>query len=174
MLFSPDQSTYNSCMRGRVLGIGALVVIALIISHFTDAGRNDAGEVTKSGDVSAAEVQVGDCFDDLPQVGAEGSTFSSVHAVPCVEGHHWQAFHEEAASLDSFSDDAIESAANSICDAATQTLINNMSSIKYDAFRNAQLTYFAPTYKSWTIHGDRSIQCLIGSDSESYYTSVFE
>ena len=161
-------------MRGRVLGIGALVVIALIISHFTDAGRDDTGVVNKSGDVSASEVRVGDCFDDLPQANVEGSTFSSVHAVPCLEGHHWQAFHEEAAALETFSDTDIQSAADTICNNATQNLIDNMSSIKFDAFQNAKLTYFAPTYKSWTLHGDRVVQCLIGSDSETYFTSVFD
>lgn len=161
-------------MRARGLGIGVLIVIALIISHFTDAGRNDAGEVTKSGDVSAADVQVGDCFDDLPQLSTEGNTFSSVHAVPCSESHHWQAFHQGSASGDSYSKENIDSAADSICNAATENLISNMSSIKFDAFQSAQLTYFAPTYKSWTVHGDRSVQCLIGSETESYFTSVFE
>ena len=124
--------------------------------------------------MSATEVQVGDCFDDLPQLSTEDSTFTSVHAVPCSESHHWQAFHQENAVGDSYSEANIASTADDICNAATQTLINNMSSIKFDAFQNAQLTYFTPTYKSWTVHGDRSFQCLIGNDTESYFTSVFE
>ena len=161
-------------MRSRVIGFGVLIVIALIVGHFTDAGRNDSGVVTKSGDVSASEVHVGDCFDNLPKAGVEGSTFSSVHAVPCSEGHHWQAFHDESTSLETFTTTGIQSVADEICNNATQTLINNMSSIKFDAFQNAKLTYFAPTYKSWTLHSDRAIQCLIGSDSETYFTSVFE
>ncbi|CAB4756182.1 unannotated protein [freshwater metagenome] len=161
-------------MRGRALGIGVIVVIALLISHFTSAGRDDSGEITKSGDVSASEVQVGDCFDDLPQLSTEGSTFSSVHAVPCNEGHHWQAFHQEGSSLESYSETDIKSEAGAICNSVAQTLINNMSPIKYDAFQNVQLTYFAPTYKSWSTHGDRLVQCLIGSDTESYFTSVLE
>lgn len=161
-------------MRARILGFGVLIVIALIISHFTDAGRDDTGVLTKSGDLSASEVQVGDCFDDLPQSSSEGSTFSSVHAVPCSEGHHWQAFHEETTSLESFSDSAIQSAADTICSNATRNLVDSMSSIKFDAFQTAGLTYFTPTYKSWTLHGDRIVQCLIGSDTETYFTSVFD
>lgn len=161
-------------MRARVLGFGLLIVIALIIGHFTDAGRNDAGEITKSGDVTATEVQVGDCFDELPQTSTEGTTFTSVHAVPCSEGHHWQVFYQESLFAESFSVSYIESKADSICNAAAQTLVNNMSSIKFDAFQNAQLTYFAPTEKSWTLHGDRSIQCLFGNDTESYFTSAFK
>ena len=158
----------------KFIGWGFIALVALTISHFTSADRNDSGEITKSGDVSASEVQIGDCFDDLPQSSEEGTTFSSVHAVPCSEAHHWQAFHEESASLDTYSDAGIEAAAGVICNNASQTLVNNMSSIKYDAFQNAKLTYFAPTYKSWTVHGDRSVQCLIGSDYETYFTSVFE
>lgn len=161
-------------MRARVIGIGVFIVIALLISHFTDAGRNDAGEVTKSGDVSAADVQVGDCFDEIPALSPEGSTFQSVHAVPCSEGHHWQAFHEENTSLESYSETDVLSSAGQICDSATETLINSMSSIKFDAFQNAQVTYFTPTYSSWSDKGDRLVQCLIGSDDESYFTSVFE
>ena len=161
-------------MRARVIGFGVIAIIALIISNFTDANRHDSGEVTKSGDVSAAEVQVGDCFDDLSDISTEGSTFSSVHAGPCNEGHHWQAFHQDDTSLESFSVSDIESAASSICGSAAQSLINAMSSIKYDAFQNAELAHFAPTLDSWNNNSDRLIQCLIGSDSELYFTSVFE
>lgn len=161
-------------MRARVIGFGILAIIALIISNITNADRNDSGEVTKSGDVSATEVQVGDCFDDLSDLSTEGTTFSSVHAVPCNEGHHWQAFHQDDTSLESFSISDIESAASSICGSAVQSLINGMSSIKYDAFQNAELAHFVPTFKSWSENNDRLIQCLIGSDSEIYFTSVFE
>lgn len=161
-------------MRARVIGFGILAIIALIISNITDANRNDSGEVTKSGDVSATDVQVGDCFDDLSDLSTEGSTFSSVHAVPCNEGHHWQAFHQDGTSLESYSESDIESAASSICGTAAQSLLTGMSSIKYDAFQNAELAHFAPTYDSWNNNDDRLIQCLIGSDSEVYFTSVFE
>jgi hypothetical protein len=161
-------------MRARVIGFGIIAIIALIISNVTDADRNNSGEVTKSGDVSATEVQVGDCFDELSDISTEGSTFSSVHAVPCNEGHHWQAFYQDGTSLESFSVSDVESAASSICGSAAESLINGMSSIKYDAFQNAQLAHFAPTFKSWNNNNDRLIQCLIGSASEIYFTSVFE
>ena len=162
---------YRWVMRVRVLGVGAIIATALIISNFTDAGRNDAGEVTKSGDVTAREIQVGDCFDDLSEFSAEG-TFSSLHAVPCNEGHHWQVFYQKASSLNSYSETLIDYEIETMCNTAAQTLVSNMSSIKYDAFQNVSLTYFYPSYKSWT-RGDRSLQCLIGNDTELYFTSVF-
>lgn len=161
-------------MRGRLVGLGILIVIALVISYFSEANRDDAGVVTKSGDVSAAEVQVGDCFDDLSQFSEASSTFTSVHAVPCNEAHSWQAFHESESTLESYSEGDIKADAEAICDSATQSLIYNMSSIKYDAFKNSQIQYFFPTYKSWTLKGDRKVQCLLGSDDETYFTSVFD
>ena len=83
-------------------------------------------------------------------------------------------FQQEQQELESFSESDIESAASSICGSAAQSLLTGMSSIKYDAFQNAELAHFAPTHDSWNNNDDRLIQCLIGSDSEVYFTSVFE
>jgi hypothetical protein len=49
-----------------------------------------------------------------------------------------------------------------------------MSPIKYDAFRNAEIGYFYPTSDSWTSSDDRLIECLVGSDVETYFTSVLD
>lgn len=161
-------------MRGRIIGFGLLVLVGLIVSNFTSADRNAEGEITKSGDVSVVEVQLGDCFDDLTIAEDGSSTVSSLHAVPCSEGHQWQNFYQEELTLDSYSEDEVSQSADSICSSAAERLASNMSAIKIDAFRNANVTISQPTFKSWTVSSDRTVGCLIGSDLDTYYTSVFD
>ena len=161
-------------MRTRLIGFLVLVVLGLILDQCSSAKRDDAGQITKSGDVSAFEIQVGDCFKELPMAQTTESTFSSVSAVPCNESHHWQSFYKDQLNIESFSEEAVQQSSDDICNAAAQNLINNMSAIKFDAFQNAKITFSYPTYKSWTLRGDRSVDCLIGSTEESYFTSALD
>jgi len=160
-------------MRTRVIGFIILGLLGLILSECSSADRDDAGVITESGDVSAFDIQVGDCFVDLPGNGEDGNTFSSIEAIPCNEGHKWQMFSSQTLTLPEYSEEGARSQADDMCNQAVQNLINGMSSIKLDAFQNAQLTYTLPTSKSWTVKGDRTIDCFIGSDTETYFTSVF-
>lgn len=161
-------------MRSRIIGFFILVALGLVIEQCSSAKRDDAGVITKSGDVSAFEIQVGDCFKELPNLNETAQSLSTVSAVPCNEAHHWQAFNKSYSSLADYSEEGVSQEANTVCNSAAQNLVNNMSAIKYDAFSNAQVTLFYPTYKSWTLRGDRAIDCLIGNDTETYFTSVFE
>ena len=158
----------------RVIGFGVLVIVGLVISHFTSADRNDAGEITKSGDVSVTEVQLGDCFDDLTDSSGEAVTLSSLHAVPCSEGHHWQVFHQEDISLADYDEETVSQTAEYICNQAADILFANMSAIKFDAYQYANLTLTYPTYKSWTVSSDHAVGCLVGDHSDTFYSSVFE
>lgn len=161
-------------MRERIIGFGILVVIGLTISQCTSADRNDAGQITKSGDVSVTDVQLGDCFDDLTDSSGEAVTLSSIRAVPCNEGHHWQVFHQEDLILSVYDEDTVSQTAEYICNQAADTLFANMTAIKFDAYQNANLTLTYPTYKSWTVGSDRVAGCLVGDHLETFYSSVFE
>ena len=161
-------------MRPKFIGFILLIVLALILDQCSSAKRDDSGSITNAGDVGAFEIQRGDCFDSLPNFDADGGTFSSLNAVPCNEAHHWEVFYQDSISLSSFADDAVREEASAICNSATERLITTMSSIKYDAFQSAELTYFAPTSKSWNSAGDRAVDCLIGSDVDTYFTSAIE
>ena len=158
-------------MRNRVIGFIILALLGLTISKCSSADRNEAGEITKSGDVNAFEIKTGDCFTELPS--ADGETFSSIKAVPCNEAHHWQAFHNGTLAFSFFSEDEVSQVSSVECNKAADKLINQMSSIKLDAFKNAELVSFYPTSESWTSNNDRALDCLIGSDSDTYFTSVF-
>jgi hypothetical protein len=161
-------------MSERLIGFGILVVIGLTISQCTSADRNDAGQITKAGDVSVTDVQLGDCFDDLTDSSGVAVTLSSLRAVPCNEGHHWQVFHQEELTLSDYDEDSVSQSAEYICNQAADTLYANMSAIKFDAYQNANLSLTYPTYKSWTVGSDHLVGCLVGDHLETYYSSVFE
>jgi hypothetical protein len=126
-------------MKTRLLGFLILAAIGLTISECSSADRNDSGDIVSSGDVQASDIRFGDCFNDLPAV---GDSFSSVKAVPCTEAHQWQLFHRGTLALTSFSEVEVREAASAICNEAANTLFNQMSAIKYDAFKNAELGFF--------------------------------
>jgi hypothetical protein len=163
---------YSLKVKAKYVGFAIIIVMGLILSECSSADRDESGQITKSGDVSAFDIQVGDCFKDLPE--GDSYAFSSVSAVPCNEAHQWQAYHSGSISLTSYSTEAAAAQAEPVCSNAAEELFINMSSIKFDAFRNTGLTYIYPTYKSWTSRGDRSVVCLLGSVVDTYFTSVFE
>jgi hypothetical protein len=158
-------------MRTKLIGFLILAAIGLTISECSSADRNDSGDIVSSGEVQASDVRVGDCFNDLP---AAGDTFSSVKAVPCNEAHQWQLFYRGTLTLSSFSVEAARQETSDLCKEAVDTLFNQMSAIKYDAFQNAELGFFYPTSDSWSSKNDRTLECLVGSDLETYFTSVFD
>jgi hypothetical protein len=158
-------------MRTRVIGFIILAIIGLTLSECSSADRDESGAIVSSGDVQADETRLGDCYNELP---ADGETFSSISAVPCNEAHQYQLFYRGTSSLTSFSEEAARQEAEDVCTQAADNLLSQMSAIKYDAFRNANLGFFYPTNKSWNSYDDRNVECLIGSDTEIYFTSVFE
>ena len=158
-------------MRTRVIGFIILGIIGFTISECSSADRNDSGDIVKSGEVQASDTRVGDCYNELP---IDGETFSSVKAVPCNEGHQYKLFFRGTSSLDSYSEDVIRQEASDLCNEATDRLFNQMSAIKYDAFKSADIGIFYPTSSSWSSSDDRKIDCLVGSDTETYYSSVFD
>ena len=158
-------------MRTRVIGFIILGIIGLTISECTSADRNDSGDVVKAGDVQASDTQVGDCYNELP---ADGETFSTIKAVPCNEGHQYQLFYRGTSTLSTFSEEAALQEAENICQDAANILFRELSPIKYDAFKDADLGYFYPTSKSWSSNGDRKVECLVGSDTETYFTSILD
>ena len=159
-------------MRIRIIGLLILVVIGFTVNECSSADRNNEGEITKSGDVDAFDIQTGDCFNDLPL--EDLSTVTSVEAVPCNEAHHWQAFYSGTLTNFSFVEESVRQATSLECNQAMDSLFNDMSAIKFDAFKNAELAYIYPTSESWSTRSDRVLDCLIGSDEDSYFTSVLD
>lgn len=161
-------------MRNRVLGFGVLLILGLILNQCTSAKRSDSGQITESGDVSVFEIQVGDCFNELPSISADGSPVSSVGGVPCNQAHHWESFYKGTLATPDFSQLEINQEASEICQDADLDFANRVSASKILQYSEAELTLSVPTFKSWTLRGDRSVDCFIGSETETYSASFLD
>jgi hypothetical protein len=140
------------------------------ISGIDNTTRDEVGQIVQSGDLGAFVTKVGDCINDLPQ---DSDTVDVLKGVPCSDGHHWQVIHKENLNLTEFSQSAIDIETETICNAAVESLVNSLASSKFDEYKNATQQYFFPTAESWE-KDDRIVDCLIGSFSETYYSSLFD
>ena len=70
--------------------VGLLVVGGGVAGLLFNASRSSTGEITRSGDLTANDLRVGDCFD-LKDPDAE--EISDVTAHPCTEAHEYEVFY---------------------------------------------------------------------------------
>ena len=158
--------------KNRIIGFIILVIIGSIISQCSSAKRDDAGKITKSGDLDAFVTQIGDCLKDFPFIPDSGTSVSTVDAVPCNEAHHWEVFYKSSINSSTYSEQGVIEAANSICNSGLDALSQSISSLKASEYGDADINFLHPTSKSWTTKGDRAVDCLIGSETQLYYSSV--
>jgi hypothetical protein len=159
--------------KNRIAGLVILIIIGTIVSQCTSADRNSSGEISKSGDLNVTETRLGDCFVDLPDVTTELTNISSVNAVPCSEPHSWQVFHKTNLLPGEYSEDAVIDAANEVCDLAVEALVTSLSDLEFNEYRTADISIIQPIEKTWA-SGNRAVDCLIGSDTQTYYSSVLD
>jgi len=159
--------------KNRVAWLVIIIVIGAIITQCTSADRNSSGEISKSGDLNVTETRLGDCFVDLPDVTTEMTNISSVNAVPCSEPHSWQVFHKTNLLPGEYSEVAVIEASNEVCNLAVEALAASMSDLKINEYRSADINIIQPTSTSWS-KGNRTVDCLIGSDTQTYFSSVLE
>jgi hypothetical protein len=149
----------------------AIIIFGAIISQCSGAKRDNSGEITKSGDLQVNDTRVGDCFTDLPNVTLEVTDISSVKAISCDEPHSWQVFHKSSLTLDTYSEAAVVAASNQICDYAIENLIATLSDLQLNEYRSADINIIQPTSGSWA-KGKKAVDCLIGSDTQIFYSSI--
>jgi hypothetical protein len=80
-------------------------------------------------------------------------------------------FHKEDTSLTSYDKAALDADVEAICSAALEDLVYGLSDAKYQEYQESNSFYLFPTPESWD-KGDRTIDCLQGSDTISYYSSL--
>lgn len=66
-----------------------IVVVVLAVGYFLSARRDSSGEIESGGNLSAFDIEAGDCFG----FEVENTQITDVAAVPCSEPHQFQAFH---------------------------------------------------------------------------------
>jgi hypothetical protein len=154
--------------RLAVGGVAAVVGLGVWgVAGEDHSTRDDSGSIVASGDVGAFVTKIGDCFESLPG----DSTISTIPGVPCSTAHHWQVFHKEDTTLASYDKNALDADVDAICSAALEDLVYGLSEEKYRTYEESNTFYLFPTSESWD-KGDRTVDCLQGSDIVTYYESI--
>jgi hypothetical protein len=156
-------------MLKRIVTGGAAALIGVSvwgIAGEDNSTRDESGQIVVSGEVGAFVTKLGDCLESLP----DGKSVSTVPGVPCGEPHHWQVYHKEESSLSDFDEALIVEEANRICSSALENIVPKLSEAQFEIYEDSDGSYFAPTATSWE-KGDRTIDCLRGSDLKFYTTS---
>ena len=156
-------------MLKKIAGVAALGGVAVFgIGSIDNTTRNEQGAIVEAGELGAFVTQVGDCFFELPQ-GAQG--VSTVPGVPCTEAHHWQVVHKEEIFLNEYSQTEVEALADRVCSNALEEIVTGLSDKKYLEYQNASSSMLLPTEESW-IKDDRTVDCLVGDYSDTYFSSM--
>lgn len=138
---------------GQLVVIAAVVVIGAIGAWYFNAGRSASGEITKSGDLPASELRVGDCFD-LKDPTVED--VDDVSAKVCAEEHEFEVHFVGSLPEGDYPGDA-----------AFSTHVDEQCLPAFDAYvgvpyldSELDVFYFVPSPEAWDA-GERSIQCAI-------------
>ncbi len=138
-----------------VVGVAVLgLVIAGVVAGLQEgADRNEAGEITSGGDVSAFDIQVGDCFD-LPKPNGE---VADVGGVPCTDPHDAEVY----GTFDL--DGADYPGADRVTRLADRGCKQRFADFVGLAYRRSELEmqYLYPTERSWVAQDDREVVCSV-------------
>jgi len=135
--------------------VGAFLLVPAIAGWIanSNSGRASTGEITEGGDLFAADLRAGDCFD-LKDPKAE--QVGDVHAVPCTSEHEYETFFTGSMPAGSFpTDAAMDDWIQGNCEPAFEAYVGV-------AYEKSRLEAFnlTPSAEAWDA-GDRSIQCSV-------------
>ncbi len=155
-------------------GLGLGVAVWAGVAGVDNTTRDEAGQITVQGDLGAFVTQLGDCINDLPEASPEEIyEVTSVTGVPCDQPHHWQVIHKGEITLEEFSESGVLRESEDICTAALESIFDSFDDSDIDritVFENAYSNYLFPVAESWA-EGDRTVDCMLGSDEETYTES---
>ncbi|MCI0345225.1 MAG: septum formation family protein [Chloroflexi bacterium] len=135
------------------LVVAVLVGAGAIGGLIFNAGRAPTGEINKAGDLTAADLRVGDCFD-LKDPDAE--EIDQVTAVPCTSEHELEMFFVGSLPAGAYPGaDGFEAFVGDNCVAAFGAYVGT-------SYQESELEIFwlEPTDDAWDA-GDRAVQCAI-------------
>ena len=150
-------------MRSRpVLAAAAVVAASLLLSGcgsldglLAGVQRDEDGSISAGGDLGAASLAVGDCFDDFNQ----GGVTSSVTAIPCDEPHVYEVFHDFRLPDGEYpSQTVIDDAVTEECDPAFEEFVG----VSFDE-STLDYFFFSPTEEGWQFD-DQLVSCVIGTE----------
>ena len=159
-------SIITRTIAGAALGGAAIWGIAGV----DDTTRDDSGVIVEAGDLGVFVTQIGDCFN--PQDGATTS-LSVTTGVPCTDPHHWQVIFKSTLTATEFEEVAISNEARLVCKNAVDALAARLTQEEALLYQNADTANLHPTKESFE-EGDRAVDCLVGSDTELFSTSLLD
>ena len=173
--FKPEVSIPQ---KGRTRRIpGRLIIFLLIMggifvyNFFTDAKRDDTGAVVEAGEVSADQIQVGDCllYPADAQVSQEFE-FESLTAVPCSEPHHMEVFAAFERSDPVYpGQDALFDIAGGLCAAEFEAY----TGVGADVSARLVTSSIVPDSQAWS-NGDTELLCVVESFDQAPLTGSQE
>jgi hypothetical protein len=159
-------SIIRRTIAGATVGGAAIWGLAGI----DDTTRNEEGEIIESGDLGVFVTQLGDCLNaDDPSA----TEWSTTKGVPCSSPHHWQVIFKGAVASTSYDETTISNEAYLICKYAIDGLAARLSYEKASIYENATSIELFPTQESFE-QEDRAVDCLVGSKTEMYTTSLLD
>ena len=159
-------SIIRRTIAGGVVGGAAIWGVAGI----DDTSRNEYGEIVESGDLGVFVTQVGDCLNAEDPNSTE---WSVTNGVPCSEPHHWQVIFKGTVTTNEYDEAIVANEASLVCKYAVEGLAAQLSDEKSLVYENATSIDLQPTKESFE-QGDRALDCLVGSQTELYTTSLLD
>lgn len=143
--------------------VGVLVFGGAIAGFIFNASRSSTGEINRSGDMTANDLRVGDCFD-LKDPSADEIFDVSAH--PCTEAHEYEVFF-----VGNMADGTYPTE-----DTVTTFIVDNCGPA-FDAYVGKtyqdsvlDFSWLSPSDESWG-DGDRTVQCAIYDPAQTRLTS---
>ena len=142
----------------RRIPIGWVVVVLVIVAGgiggaIFNAARDSSGGIVKQGDLTVADLRVGDCYDLKD---AEADVVEQVTAIPCTSEHKYEMFFVGSMSSGEYpTDEAFETFLFDNCASTFETFVGT-------AYADSilELSWFTPTQAGWN-SGDRAVQCAV-------------
>lgn len=131
--------------------VAVIVVGAAITGWYFSASRSSTGEITKQGDLTAADLRVGDCFDLKDPAADE---INDVTAIPCGKEHEFELFFVGSLPEGAYpAEDAFKAYVTTNCFPAFGTFVGK-------TYEDSELDIYwlIPTDDAWRA-GDREVQC---------------
>lgn len=154
----PRTTTRRATRFAALASAAAIVAIAPACSLLDDEpARDDEGQITEEGDLSAFSIQEGDCLDDPSDL---TGVVQDVAAVPCDQPHGAEVYELfDLPDGDYPPADEITTAATDGCSAAFEEAYGDEPGAE-----SIEISYLTPTQESWDQADDREVVCIAISD----------
>jgi len=150
---APAETPFWRRIPLQLVVVGVIALATAIGGWYFNASRSPTGEITKSGDLTASDLRVGDCFDLKDPTADE---VGYVAARVCTDEHEFEMFFVGALPEGDYPAEAVfTSFVEQHCVPAFDTYVGK-------AYLESELDIYwlYPTADAWN-EGDLSVQCAV-------------